>query len=69
MYGRTVLAAWDWRQGKLTSRWVFDSGISYPPFADASPYSGMGGHSLAVGDVDGDPSVAVVLALVGLGPE
>lgn len=24
-YGRTVLAAWDWRNGKLTSRWVFDS--------------------------------------------
>jgi rhamnogalacturonan endolyase len=24
-YGRTVLAAWDWRDGKLTSRWVFDS--------------------------------------------
>ena len=24
-YGRSVLAAWDWRNGKLTSRWVFDS--------------------------------------------
>jgi rhamnogalacturonan endolyase len=24
-YGRTVLAAWDWRNRKLTSRWVFDS--------------------------------------------
>ena len=54
VYGRTVLAAWDWRDGKLTSRWVFDSGISYPPFDDASPFSGMGGHSLAVADVDGD---------------
>jgi rhamnogalacturonan endolyase len=54
VYGRTVLAAWDWRDGKLTSRWVFDSGISYPPFRDASPYSGMGGHSLGVADVDGD---------------
>jgi rhamnogalacturonan endolyase len=47
-YGRTVLAAWDWRKGKLTSRWVFDSkdGIS--------PYSGMGNHGLSVADVDGD---------------
>jgi len=54
VYGRTVLAAWDWRDGKLTSRWVFDSGISYPPFRDASPYSGMGGHSLSVADVDED---------------
>jgi rhamnogalacturonan endolyase len=54
VYGRTVLAAWDWDGRKLTSRWVFDSGISHPPFMDASPYSGMGGHSLAVADVDAD---------------
>jgi rhamnogalacturonan endolyase len=47
-YGRSVLAAWDWRNGKLTNRWVFDS-------KDAgNPYSGMGNHSLTVGDVDGD---------------
>lgn len=54
VYGRTVMAAWDWRDGNLTSRWVFDSGSSYPPFKDASPYSGMGGHSISVGDVDSD---------------
>lgn len=54
VYGRTVLAAWDWRDGKLTSRWVFDSGISMPPFKDASPYSGMGGHGISVADVDDD---------------
>lgn len=54
VYGRTVLAAWDWRGGELTNRWVFDSGISYPPFKDASPFSGMGGHSLSVADVDHD---------------
>lgn len=54
VYGRSVLAAWDWRNGKLTQRWVFDSGISYPPFADASPFSGMGGHALSVADVDFD---------------
>ncbi|WP_460607470.1 rhamnogalacturonan lyase [Hymenobacter terrigena] len=47
-YGRTVLAAWDWRGGKLTSRWVFDS-------KDAqNPFSGMGNHGLSVNDVDGD---------------
>lgn len=60
VYGRTVLAAWDWRDGELTSRWVFDSGISYPPFANASPYSGMGGHSLSVADVDGDDKDEIV---------
>mgnify|MGYP001096027888 FL=1 len=47
-YGRTVLAAWDWRNGKLTSRWVFDT-------KDAkNPFSGQGNHNLTVADVDGD---------------
>jgi rhamnogalacturonan endolyase len=55
-YGRTVLAAWDWRDGALTSRWVFDTGSSSGPFpyAGASPFSGMGNHNLSVADVDGD---------------
>jgi rhamnogalacturonan endolyase len=47
-YGRSVLAAWDWQKGKLTSRWVFDSKDG------SNPYSGMGNHSLTVGDVDND---------------
>lgn len=47
-YGRTVLAAWDWRGGKLTSRWVFDSKDG------SSPFSGQGYHNLSVVDVDGD---------------
>jgi rhamnogalacturonan endolyase len=55
-YGRSVLAAWDWRKGQLTSRWVFDSGSAPPPYPNpaASTYSGQGNHSLAVADVDGD---------------
>jgi rhamnogalacturonan endolyase len=47
-YGRTVLAAWDWRNGKLTSRWVFDTQDGN------NPYSGMGNHNLSIADVDGD---------------
>jgi rhamnogalacturonan endolyase len=47
-YGRTVLASWDWRGGKLTSRWVFDSQQS------ADGFSGMGNHNLTVTDVDND---------------
>jgi rhamnogalacturonan endolyase len=54
VYGRIVMAAWDWRGDALTRRWTFDSGISYPPYLDASEYSGMGGHSLSVADVDND---------------
>lgn len=47
--GRTVLSAWDWRKGKLTSRWVFNAGptINYS-------YLGQGNHNLSVGDVDQD---------------
>ena len=47
-YGRTVLSAWDWRGGKLTSRWVFDSKDG------ENPFSGQGYHNLSVADVDGD---------------
>ncbi|MFC5284493.1 rhamnogalacturonan lyase [Pedobacter alpinus] len=47
-YGRTVLAAYDFRDGKLTTRWVFDSENA------ANPYSGMGNHNISVADVDQD---------------
>jgi rhamnogalacturonan endolyase len=48
-YARSTIAAWDWRDGKLTQRWLFDS---------AKPgnekYGDMGNHQLSVADVDGD---------------
>ena len=47
-YGRSVLAAWDYRDGKLTSRWVFDSKDR------DNPFSGQGNHNLSVADVDDD---------------
>lgn len=47
-YGRSVLAAWDWREGKLLSRWVFDTSKGYPE------YAGQGNHNLSVADVDED---------------
>jgi len=59
-YGRSVLAAWDFRDGQLTSRWVFDSGSSYRPYSDASPYSGQGNHNLSVADVDDDGKDEIV---------
>jgi rhamnogalacturonan endolyase len=53
-YGRSVLAAWDWRDGKLSSRWVFDSAQGYPAFA------GQGNHSVSVADVDADGKDEIV---------
>lgn len=50
-YTRTVLAAWDWRNGKLTQRWVFDTAAGAP---ENRAYAGQGNHNLSVGDVDGD---------------
>jgi rhamnogalacturonan endolyase len=48
-YTRAVLAAWDWRDGKLTQRWVFDSDT--PGNGEAA---GQGAHWMAVADADGD---------------
>lgn len=52
-YTRAVIVAYDWRDGQLTQRWIFDTGNE----GTASPlaaWRGQGAHSLTVGDVDGD---------------
>jgi rhamnogalacturonan endolyase len=48
-YTRLVRAAWDWRNGAFTQRWVFDSNAT-----GNGAYAGQGNHQLSVGDVDGD---------------
>ncbi|HEV2296541.1 MAG TPA: rhamnogalacturonan lyase [Tepidisphaeraceae bacterium] len=48
-YERTTLAAWDFKDGKLKHRWLFDTGPDRE-----NPYFGQGNHSLAVADVDED---------------
>jgi rhamnogalacturonan endolyase len=50
-YTRSVIAAWDFRGGELTSRWVFDSHDGTP---GNRAYAGQGNHSLSIADVDGD---------------
>jgi fibronectin type 3 domain-containing protein len=47
-YTRTVLAAYDWRDGELSQRWVFDSDLA------GSQYEEQGNHQLSVADVDSD---------------
>lgn len=48
-YTRTVLAAYNYRNGKLEKVWRFDSNDE--GYGD---YAGQGNHNLSVGDVDGD---------------
>lgn len=48
-YSKTVLEAWDYRNGKLTRRWNFTADSK-----QNSSYRGQGNHNLVVGDVDGD---------------
>jgi rhamnogalacturonan endolyase len=50
-YTRAVLAAWNWRDGKLTRVWTFDSDDGTP---GNEAYRGQGNHNLSAGDVDGD---------------
>ncbi|MFN3302574.1 MAG: rhamnogalacturonan lyase [Roseateles sp.] len=49
-YTRAVIAAWDWRDGKLSQRWIFDSDSD----AESKPAAGQGAHWFSVADVDGD---------------
>jgi rhamnogalacturonan endolyase len=50
-YTRSVLAAWNWRGGKLEHMWTFDSDDGTP---GNRAYRGQGNHGLSVGDVDAD---------------
>jgi len=48
-YTRSVLAAYNFRDGQISRVWVFDSNDP-----GNGGYAGQGNHSLAVADVDGD---------------
>lgn len=63
-YTRAVLAAWDWRDGKLTQRWIFDSDT---PGNGAA--AGQGAHWLAVADVDGDGRDDIVYGAATIGSD
>ena len=48
--GRTVLAAWDYRDSVLTSRWTFNADVT----GENASYTGQGNHNISVADVDDD---------------
>jgi rhamnogalacturonan endolyase len=56
-YTRSVLAAWNWRDGKLAHLWTFDSDDGTP---ENRAYRGQGNHNLSVADVDGDGKDEIV---------
>ncbi|MDQ8204371.1 rhamnogalacturonan lyase [Pelagicoccus sp. SDUM812003] len=55
-YTRTVVVAWDWKNGELTKRWLFDSDAT----AENRPYRGQGDHSLSIADVDADGKQEII---------
>ncbi|WP_345438347.1 rhamnogalacturonan lyase [Actinoallomurus vinaceus] len=56
-YTRTVISAWDWRNGAFTRRWTFDTNSSTN---SGKGYDGQGDHQLSVADVDGDGKDEIV---------
>jgi len=59
-YTRTVIAAWDWKNGAFKQRWVFDSNVA------GAQYTGQGNHQLAVADVDNDGKDEIVFGAMTL---
>jgi hypothetical protein len=57
-YTRTTMTAWNWRDGKLTKVWTYDSGSSTN--TKTSAY-GQGAHAMGMMDVDGDGAQEAVI--------
>lgn len=49
-YTRTVIVAYDYKNGRLVERWKFDSNDK----EYGAAYTAQGDHNLSIGDVDGD---------------
>jgi rhamnogalacturonan endolyase len=59
-YTRTVIVAWDWRNGAFTQRWKFDSNVS------GSQYTGQGNHNLSIADADGDGRDEIIFGAMAI---
>ncbi|WP_182466788.1 rhamnogalacturonan lyase [Sphingomonas gilva] len=63
-YARSTIAAWDWRDGKLTRRWLFDSAAP-----GNETFGGQGNHQLSVADVDADGRDEIIYGSMALDDE
>jgi rhamnogalacturonan endolyase len=61
VYARTKIAAWDYRNGSLTMRWMFDSNGN-------AQWQGRGAHSLSIADVDGNGNHEIIYGAMTLNP-
>jgi hypothetical protein len=59
-YTRTVIVAWDFRNGSLTRRWTFDSNSA------GSQYTGQGNHQLSIADLDSDGRDEIVFGAMAI---
>jgi hypothetical protein len=59
-YTRTVIVAWDWRNGAFTERWKFDSNVS------GSQYTNEGNHNLSIADADGDGRDEIIFGAMAI---
>ena len=55
-YTRTAIAAWDYKDKKLSLRWLFDTESS----EENKQYRGQGNHNLTIADVDNDGKDEIV---------
>jgi rhamnogalacturonan endolyase len=58
-YTRTTLTAWNYRDGKLSQLWKFDSN-STPRDKNNKPLTGQGCHSMSVANVDADHGQEII---------
>jgi rhamnogalacturonan endolyase len=63
-YTRSVIADWDFKNGKLQKKWVFDSDDPSQPGNRA--YRGQGNHNLSIADVDNDGKDEIVFGAMVL---
>jgi rhamnogalacturonan endolyase len=61
-YTRSVIVAWDYRNGALTRKWTFDSNSS----TNGSKWTDQGDHQLSIADVDGDGRDEVVYGAMAI---